>query len=500
MNCRFASAVFAMAVVAASCGDTSQATGFRGALPSELVTTDPHEGVDIAAEYINPLVFENLVGLDSTGDWVGLLAESWEVSEDGRAWTFDLRDNVTFHDGSDLDGTDVVATFERILDPDGSAAQRSVLDVVESVVATDANVVQFNLDRPTGNFLSLIGLGARTGIVPSEVVGTDGTLLEIVGTGPFKFVSWGIGEPWIGERFDGYWGPQSRVSEVSFVAVPDDQARLLAVRSADVDWTINPARDALDGDLQNARVVNIFENHAFRINFNSTRNPLDDIHLRQAIAYAIDKGDINEAVFGGTGVVSNQPFLETSALHLPVDDIYVESNLQLAREALDRSDYDGTPLVVIHPNGFLPGLWELVQSQLSEIGIVLEVQLVEVAEYIERSQAFDYDMSANEQSSIYHWDRVFEYFGADSASNWLIGGYASDSLDGQLQSAREIDDPGRASEAYASILDQLQAEAAVLFVLSLPTIQLVGPEFADLKPNPVDGGLVYVDGGLTDLK
>ena len=195
--------------------------------------------------------------------------------------------------------------------------------------------------------------------------------------------------------------------------------------------------------------------------------------------------------------MTNQPFPTQSFLHLDVMDKYSENNIEEAQKLLKESGYaQGLFLEVVHPQGIYPGLWELIDDQLSAIGITLKLSMTDIPQYLERSISYDYNLSANEQSAIYHWDRALGYFESSSTSNWLVGGYHKDDIASMLFQARNESDLVMAKKLYTKILFDLQSDTAVLFIVSLPTIQAWSTDLSMFSPNPINGTIIWPGGGL----
>ena len=473
---------------------------FIGAFPLEIVSIDPHKSIDDSGNRIGPLIYEGLVAMGMDGTWKGLLAESWDVSDDGLTWTFNLRQGVRFHNGAEVTSKDVVYSINRILDPSSGAIMHSILvDKVSSVEAIDEYTVRFVLTGGSGTFLSELGLGVRVAIIPAEGANQDTTIVEPIGTGPFKFVSWEPGGVWKGESFTDYWGQVPSIDEVSFITLKDDSVRIIALINGEVDWILSVPFDRIAELKTNDNLVTdlIYQNNTVRLNFNSTRFPFSDRRIRQAAAYAIDKSEINEALYFGMGTLHNQPFAENSFLHLDVEDAYAEPNIEKAKALLAEAGYpDGVDVTVIHPAGFSPGFWDIIAWQLDQAGIRLNVDLMDIPQLIERAQSLDYDMMGDQQSQIFHWDRTFSYFQNTSSSNFWVGGYHNDELVPMLEAGRNESNLENAKRIYSEVLAILQEDAATLFVLALPEVQAWNISLQGFSPNPVNGNLVWPGGGL----
>lgn len=486
-----------ISVVLATCG--IQHRPFIGGMPVEITTLDPHKSVATADDIVNPLIWEPLVAMNSNGNWQGILAESWQVSEDGLVWTFHLREEVRFHNGREMTSDDVIYSFDRILDERTGASMYSVLSgKIESIKPVGTHVVRFVLSRGAGTFLSEIGLGVRCAIIAKECVSADGSIVQPIGTGPFKFEFWKPGIKWKAERFDYYWDEVAQIDTLVFVPFPDEMARFKALQTGEVDWVkMVPFNKAVAAHNSDIIIEPVYNPNTFRLNFNCRRPPFDDPKMRRAVAYALDKDEINQAVFFGMGRVHNQPFPRDSFLHLYVEDPYRNRSIDEAKFLMTEAGYsNGCEITVVQLQGWYRGLWELIASQLHPLGIKLNVEIVDSAQGVERLRNGDFDLFVQSQSSIFHWDRTFGYFEEASSSNWLVGGYHNDEVAFLLDRGRNTADLGQAKQIYTRILQSLQDDAATVFILSKPDVHGWRKRVRGFQPNPVNGFLIGPGVGL----
>lgn len=195
------------------------------------VNLDPRIGTDAASQYIDGLLFNSLVELDAQRNPHGDLAEKWEMA-DPRTYIFHLRGGVKFHDGRALTSADVKYTFDSILDGTITSSKRGSLAVIRSVEAPDAATVIFHLQEPYAGFLWEIARPA-IGIVPAGA-GTD-FASQLIGTGPFRFVSAKQDDDVVVERNDQYFGSVPKISRVRFRVVPEAIVRALELRKGTAD-------------------------------------------------------------------------------------------------------------------------------------------------------------------------------------------------------------------------------------------------------------------------
>lgn len=473
---------------------------FIGSNYISISSIDPHRAVEFSDAEVNPLMYEPLVAFGPDGQWKGVLAESWDVSEDGLTWTFHLRQGVKFHNGREMTADDVVFSFDRILNEDTGAAMRSnYANKLVSYEALDPYTVQFVLNSGGGIFLSELGLNVRTGIIAKECVTNDNTIVHPIGTGPFEFMWWKPGEELRASRFDDYWDQVASVDEVVFKTVVDDTIRQTALLTGEIDWGRRLSREQTVEYQQNLppelQMSVMFDNRTVRLNFNSTRPPFDDVRVRQAVAYAIDKQALVDAVFFGLANPHNQPFAPDSFMHLPVEDSYA-FDLEKAKALMVEAGYpDGLDVNIISHTSY-KNHWEYLESVLGEIGLRLNVEILDSAQWTLRGKELDYDMMMASQSGIYHWDRTYNYFEPASSSSWLVGGYQNDRVSELLAKGRDEADLDKAKVIYTEIAQTIQDDCGAIFLAAEPDVQFWGTRVKGYEPNASNTNLVWPGGGL----
>ncbi len=246
---------------------------------------DPRYGTDALSSRAHQLIFNNLVDLDENMRVAPALARSWETA-DYQTYRFMLHTGVKFHDGHELTSRDVVYTFNSILDPQSSSPLRGAYRLIESVSAIDPYTVQFVLKEPTGSFL--VNLVA-TRIVP------DGAGRELrehpVGTGPYQFSSYVVDDALTLTAFREYYQGLPRNRGVVLKVVPDDIMRALELRKRTADLVVNDMAPDMAYQLQKEGLqLNRYPGSNYQyIGFNMRDPILQDVRVRHAIGYAIDR-------------------------------------------------------------------------------------------------------------------------------------------------------------------------------------------------------------------
>ncbi|WP_342358881.1 ABC transporter substrate-binding protein [Terrarubrum flagellatum] len=269
-------------------------------LVGEPNSLDPHVQWNPDSYYVYRNIFDNLLTRDDKGEIAPQIATSWKYLSDTRI-EFQIRDDVTFHDGKKLTAEDVAYSVKRITDPKFASPQLGQFDKITDAVANDAKTVTLTTN---GAYPALLAQLAKLSIVPKhvvEAVGKDAFNLKPVGSGPYKFDVWQRGVSVTLARNDAYWGPKGAFPIAVFRAIPDAATRTANLLAGASDLAAN-----LDGDLAaqlktsaKAKPAPVLTERVAYVAMNVQREPMNDPKIRQAIAYAIDKQAITEGVLGG---------------------------------------------------------------------------------------------------------------------------------------------------------------------------------------------------------
>lgn len=470
-------------------------------LYSNIASIDPHRAIEFSDGNVVPLVTQGLVAVGADGEWKGVLAESWDVSDDGLTWTFHLRKGVKFHNGREFTADDVMFNFDRIIDADsGASMQHHYATKLASYEVVDPYTFKFVLNGGAGTFLSQLGLGHRTGMIAHECIDNNNNIIHPIGTGPFEFMWWKPGEEWRGKRFDDYWGEVAKIDEVVFKYIPDNTVRLTALQTGEIDWTRSVPYDQIvkwkENPPDGIEYELLYTARTQRFNFNATKPPFDDVRMRQAVAYAIDKEEFNEAIWFGVGNPHNQPFVPGSFMYLDVEDPYRKGDVEKAKALLAEAGYpDGLEVYAISHVGYKED-WEVLQAHLSQIGVTVNIEFLDSAAWGNAGRAFEYDVVLASQSGIYHWDRTANYFERVSQASWLVGGYQNDRVSELLVLGRDEADLTKAKGIYTEIFQILSDDCAAIFLGSEPDTQAWRTWVKGWEPNASNTTLVGPSWGL----
>ncbi|MDQ1138003.1 peptide/nickel transport system substrate-binding protein [Microbacterium sp. SORGH_AS 1204] len=472
--------------------------------PSSL---DPAFASDGESFRISRQIFEGLVGVEpGTADPAPMLAESWEQSEDGLSYTFQLKEGVTFHDGSEFNADAVCFNFDRQNNFTGIAQSESLSyywgKIMRGYADTGTSIyggcevaspteVTITLTEPFAGFIPALSLPAfaiqsPTALQEYEADNVGGTseaptLSEYAqahptGTGPFQFDSWEPGAEATVTAYDGYWGEQGQVQQVIFRVIGDTTARRQALESGSIDGYDLVAPADL-GALESAgyMLTNRDPFNILYLGMNQADPALSDIRVRQAIAHAIDKEQLVTQVLPEGTTVASQ-FMPDSVIGFNSGVTTWEFDQEGAKALLAEAGYtEANPLTLTfnYPvnisRPYMPNpeqIFTNLQSQLQAVGIVLNPVSNEWGEYLDLIQG-------GSEHGIHLLGWTGDYNDPDNFVGTFFGGKSNEwgfdnaELFSALTSARGLATEAEQDPAYQAVNEQIAT--------FLPGIPLANP-------------------------
>jgi ABC-type transport system substrate-binding protein len=429
---------------------------------ADPVSLDPHRATDLVSAAIVSNVCEPLVRFRSDGTRPeAALATTW-ATMDARRWTFTLRDHVLFHDGSALDADAVVANL---------AALRARGLFAGRAERVGPLVVALTLDRPNAALLATLSQPFFSMQSPRELAAGSA---RPVGTGPFRYVPGGHAEVRL-EAVGSHWGGAARLKSIVFRRLHDEETLVRALLAGEIDFSSAVGQELVGrlhgrGDLVVESQIGL--NLAF-LSINNERPPFGDARVRRALARAVDRGGLVDALLGGHGEPARNPLppqlwgYTTRTRELILDR---PAARRLLAEAGLPAGIDTTLLVTQTPRPYLPAprrLAERLRADLAEIGVRAELkETASWSDYIGRATRGDYDLAVlgwqadtSDPNDFLSALLASESIGATNRSR-----YHSEAMDALLKQGRRGSDPGERAGAYR--------EAQALFQRDMPWVPL----------------------------
>jgi peptide/nickel transport system substrate-binding protein len=388
----------------------------RVRLNADIRSTDPGTNRDANTDGLMAHVVEGLVAFRDDTSVGPMLAESWTVSNEGKTYTFRLRQGVKFHNGATMTADDVVWSLKRWLDPATqwrclSEFSATGIARIEKIEAPDSQTVAVTLDQPTALFLPTLARPdcGQAAIIHRDSVGPDGKWIAPVGTGPFKLGEWKRGQYVDIVRFDGYVSrsePRSgytgaktaQVDRVRFNVIPDSSAAKAGLLSGSLDVIKSLSTTDLE-DLKSRPDVQLSISPTFAVAgiLFQTRDPLlKDVRIRRAIALSIDTAEIVDAVMEGTARPNNSALPLGSPFYGELQSHGYVQNIAEAKKLLVEAGYRGQPIKMIANKrySFVFDSAVLVQAMALAAGINIEIEVLDWAAELDRYNRGDYQAMA----------------------------------------------------------------------------------------------------------
>jgi peptide/nickel transport system substrate-binding protein len=468
----------------------------RAGLDVDAGTMDPRLARDTSAARMQELVFSGLVYLDPNLVPQPDLATSWEFTSP-TTLVFQLREGVSFHDGSAFTAEDVVYTFTTLVDPAFGAPRRALYTPIAGVHAIDDLTVEFTLSQPYAPLLQYLDMG----IVPADVAATLGAGFgdAPVGTGPFVLTSWERGATIRLAAFDDYHFGRPNLDEVVISIIPDNNVRLIALESGDLDLIHSPVppQDLARLQANDRFVVETTTALGYTYLNLNLRNPLlQDVRVRKALAYLTDVDTISEVIFYGMDA-PGESFLLPGTFHYTPDVVTYPYDPERAAELLAEAgrvdsngdgirDRDGQQLSFELTTNVDPNrqqILEFLQGEWAQAGIDVSVRVYEWPAFIGDVIAGDHDIGLIGWLLLTDPDRAtYLQFLTDGGSNY--GAYSNPRVDELLEAGRAETDPDARRAIYGEVAQIVTDEAPYIFLLYQGYVVIHSPRLTGFEVHP----------------
>lgn len=477
------------------------------ALPGDITRTDPSMIDDSNSSYVMQQVMEGLVSLapGSTSEVVPALAESWDLSADGKVYTFKIRQGVKFHDGTDLDADAVVYNYERWINfptelQDYTYYTGAVFggygeaSNIASVEATDASTVAITLKTPSSSFLlaqtlTVFAISSPTALKAGKADNTEldvskidyaqGGATAMVGTGPFKFKEWVVGDHVTVDKNPDYWNADgvAHLDSIVFKAVAEEAQRLNGLATGEIDFaqTIAPIDIATVEGNADLAVVNRGEScNTMQISMNHKYTPIKNEKIREAIAAAVNRDYLIDTFYAGLAVAADN--------WMPVNTLYAKPldlpsyDPEAAKALIAESGETDLEIDFYYPSDvtrpYMPdpqGIFEAITSDLEAVGFTI-VPHTETW----RPDYLDHEYAGNFEMWLLGW--TCDWSGPDNFLKTAFFGYVdgapstefaykNDELEKTMNDALAATDEATAKTLWEHAQDLLRAD--------MPTVPLI---------------------------
>lgn len=422
----------------------------RIALNGKPKGVDPHMYSEVIGGIMSQQIFNSLVEIDENGNIIPEIADSWEFT-DPKTLVFNLHKGIKFHNGDELKASDVVFSLERMKN---KPASMIMVEPIESSEALDDYTVKVTLKQPFSSILYNLA-HPRTSILNERSVKEQNDDLSIsgVGTGPFKLIDWGTGEQITLESFKDHFLGAPKYDKLIVKTITENTARAMALEAKDVDIAYTVAPIDLINLKENPDLVIISKPVVLTesVVFNFGKEKLQNKALREAIAMAIDKKGIIDAIYNGMAIEANS-CVSNVAFGYSDKITGIPRDVEKAKQLIEENGLTGTNLKIItNDNPTRVQVAQIIQSNLKEIGINLEIEVVAWATYLQDLANGNFELKLGGWSGgtgdadnilypLYHSNSV------GAAGNH--GRYVNPELDKYIDAGRATSDPEERKKNY----------------------------------------------------
>jgi peptide/nickel transport system substrate-binding protein len=473
-HCRFAFRSTASVALAISCLLSPASAQTRGGtltigVEQQVVGFDPIVTKTTAwvTVMVGGMIFGTSYGLDPTNHEYPSSALSITSSPDGTVWTTKLRPGMRFSDGSPLEANDVARHWTRVLDPEHSKAYIDYVSPFKEVVAIDPLTVETRLKHPFPPIEALNAFNGFLGwVMPAkyETSAEQDMNRKPIGAGPYMLSEWNQDGGMVLVRNPYYWNPAAqRLDKIVVKFIPDENSRYAALKNGDIDIVLGNSMQQVQDARKNPalQVTKEQGTGAFTVQFNTSVPPLDDVRVRQALAYAVDRTAERKAIYSDEAEMATSLWGKGSPWHCD-DAVYPDYDPAKAQSLL--KEY-GKPVkltlqVPAYPIAVLVG--ELYQGFWKKVGVETEITQVQVGPaYIGPVFAGKYQAALWDSPDLPDPDfQVYAVLRSGSGAN--VGRVNNPVLDAALERGRVSVDPAVRKSAYCDVAKEMNTFVPIL--------------------------------------
>lgn len=385
------------ALVALPCMALAASDTLRVGVQLDAKNLDPQNSVDTYSFSIEKQMYEALVSYDSeTKKLVPALAESWEIIDD-QTYKFNLRKGVKFHNGEEMTADDVLFSFNRVTSPDSmySGSKGKYIDA-KNMQVVDKYTIIVKTNGPIGGFLESMKHPYAFILNRKAVEGSGKDYSKApVGTGQYKLENWVKGEKLTLKRFDDYHGKKGNFATIEFLILPDNSSRMIALETDRIDFLYGVPFNEVER-LRSENKMNVVEapgSVLLHLGLNMRSKKLNNANARLAIEYAINKQAFNQVVYNNNAVMPGGPLVPATSWY-PEKPVPYGDDIAKAKDLMKKGglkEGDKLTLLTMNIQDRIDGA-TLVQAMLSQLGLLVEIKVLETAIFEQTLQKGTDDM------------------------------------------------------------------------------------------------------------
>jgi peptide/nickel transport system substrate-binding protein len=441
----------------------AHAASLRMAWSQDTTGLDPHKQTAFSSLRLLELIYEPLVRLDAQLNVVPAIATSWEFSTDAKTLTFHLDPKAKFTNGNAVTSADVKASFDRLLDEATAAAARSNFVSIESIDTPDDATVVFHLS--TADVPILVAMATiNAAIVPASEIEAGSIGTKAVGSGPFKLDSWEPNAKEVLSANADWAGGALNIDGIDISVLPDETAILASLRAGQIDFALlnDPLVATMvpnEANLELNRVPGLAYNV---LQLNPSRAPMDNLMVRQAISCAVNRQEIVDSALAGEGKVTGPLTMPAFAEDPDTLFCYKQDVAKAKQLMVDAGFADGFNATVIAATGEPPvasSEAQVLQSQLAEIGVKLDIKMMELNVYVDAWLAGDFDMAVAQNGGRPDPYPMYNRYFTKDGNLQKVSNFSDDELDSLLKQGQAETDPAKRVEIFHAFEQRLAEQS-----------------------------------------
>lgn len=478
--------VLMLTVALCGCGGDKAGDGetITVGIPQDIEDSlDPHLAMAAGTREVLFNIFEGLVKPNSNGDLVPAVASEYTVDDEGKTYTFTLRDGITFHNGEPVTVEDIIASIERCADTGSGDPLVAAFSNIESVTKSDDKHVVITLVTPDTDFIS----NMTTAILPASNI--DNTANEPIGTGPYMYVSRSPQENIILKRYDGYWGEKAYIENVIFKIISNPDTIVMNLEGGAVDMFPRVTTAQAEQLSDNFKIEEGTMNLVQALYLNNAAEPFNDVKVRQALCYAISPKEIMDYAFDGRGTeIGSSMFPSFGKYYMPeLNDTY-NTDVEKAKALLAEAGYpDGFEFTIKVPSNYTQHVdtAQVLKEEFKAIGVTANIELIEWSSWL--SDVYtgrDYEATViGVDASTLSPRALLGRFVSDAGNNFV--NFNSKEYDEAYNAAINSTDDATQTEYYKKCEEILAKEAANVYIQDPAELVAINKKFTGYEFYPL---------------
>lgn len=473
-------------------GESSSESSIVVGIPQDIEDSlDPHEAEAAGTREVLFNVFEGLVKPDSDGNLNPAVAGDYSISEDGKTYTFTVREGILFHDGTAVTAQDVKYSIERYADIRSKKAQESAFSNIEKITTPDDKTVEIVLKEKNTDFLSYMTLA----VIPQA---NENPAVNPIGTGPYKYVSRSPQENIVMEKFADYWGEAAHIEHVTFKICSADTV-ITDLEGGSIDMYPRATTSQVEQLSDNFNIKEGTTNLVQALYLNNENEYFSNPLVRQALCYAVDEQQILDLTADGKGTIVGSSMFPAFGKYYVEElaDMYPQ-DIEKAKSLLAEAGYpNGFSFTIKAPSNYQIHVdtAQVIAEQLKAIGVNANIEMIEWNSWLEEvynKRNYDATVVGVDASNLTA-GAMLERFNSDAPNNFI--NYNNPDYDAAYGKASSTTDDAEQVKYYKECEQILAEDAANVYIQDIASFAILNKKFDGYEFYPLyvqDIAKVYI--------